>query len=60
MHGYEEVDIISENEHDDIEYARKMQYDEVMFIEDSNTVGIHDIKTWHMERLPVSDVYYKD
>ena len=59
-HGYEEVDIISDNEHDDIEYARKMQYDEAIFIEDSNTVVIHDIKTWHMERLPVSEVYYND
>ncbi|MBR4606932.1 MAG: hypothetical protein IKO41_12010 [Lachnospiraceae bacterium] len=59
-HGYEAVDIISEEEQDDIEYARKMQYDEAIFIEDSDTVIIHNIKTWFTEKLAISDVYYKD
>ncbi|SNU09456.1 hypothetical protein SAMN06297422_12663 [Lachnospiraceae bacterium] len=59
-HGYGEVDIISEKEQDDIEYARRMEYDEAIFIENSNTVIIHDIKTWYTERLPISDVYFKD
>ena len=57
-HGYALVDIISEDEHDDIEYARKMQYDEAIFIEDLETVIIHDIKTCYTERVPISDVYY--
>ena len=56
---YDEVDIISEEEQDDIEYARKMQYDEAIFIEDKNTVIIHDIKSGFTERLPITDVYYK-
>ena len=30
-HHYEEVDIISENEQDDVEYARKMNYDEAIY-----------------------------
>ena len=37
------VDIISEEEQDDVEYARVMQYDEAIFIEEPNTVIIHDI-----------------
>lgn len=59
-HDYENVDIISENEQDDIEYARKMNYEQAIFIDDSDTVIIHDIKTWYTERLHISDVYYKD
>ena len=59
-HGYGVVDIISEKEQDDVEYARRMKYDEAIFIENSNTVIIHDIKTWYTERLPISDVYFKD
>ena len=59
-HGFEEVDIISENEQDDVEYARQMKYDEAIFIEDINTVIIHDIKTWYTERCSISDVMYKD
>ena len=59
-HHHEEVDIISENEQDDVEYARKMNYDEAIFVEDPETVIIHDIKTWYTQRLPVLDVYYKD
>ena len=37
------ADIISEEEQDDVEYARVMQYDEAIFIEEPNTVIIHDI-----------------
>ena len=59
-HHHEEVDIISENEQDDVEYARKMNYDEAIFVEDPETVIVHDIKTWYTLRLPVSDVYYKE
>lgn len=59
-HGFEEVDIISENEQDDVEYARQMKYDEAIFIEDINTVIIHDIKTWYTSKCPIADVLYKD
>ena len=52
------VDIISKQEQNDVEYARKMQYDEAIFIEDMNTVIIHDIKSGYTNRCPVSDVYY--
>ena len=57
-HGHEDADIVSEEEHDDIEYAEKMQYDEAVFIEDSNTVTVHDIASGYTNRLPVSDVFY--
>ena len=59
-HDHKEVDIISETDQDDIAYAREQQYDEAIFIEDSNSVVIHDIKSGYTERLPVTDVYYKD
>jgi hypothetical protein len=59
-HHHGEVDLISETDQNDIEYARKMQYDEAIFIEDSDTVIIHNIKTWFTEKLAISDVYYKD
>ena len=59
-HKHKEVDIISETEQDDIAYAREKQYDEAIFIEDSNVVVIHDIKSGYTERLSVADVYYKD
>ena len=59
-HGHEETDIISEEDHDDIEYAEKMQYDEAVFIEDSDTVAFHDIESGYTNRLPVSDVFYSD
>ena len=59
-HGHEEVDIISEEEHDDIEYAEKMQYDEAVFIEDRDTVTVHDIESGYTDILPVSDVFYSD
>lgn len=54
-----EADIISEEEQDDIEYAREKQYDEALFIEDFNTVIIHDIKSSYTNRCPVSDVFYQ-
>ncbi len=57
---HHEVDIIPEEERDDTDYARKMHYDEAIFVEDSKTVIIHDIKTWYTNELPISDVYYKD
>ena len=59
-HDHKEVDIISEAEQDDIAYAREQQYDEAIFIENANSVVIHDIKSGYTERLPVTDVYYKD
>ena len=59
-HDHEEADIVSVEEHDDIEYAEKMQYDEAVFIEDSNTVTFHDIESGYTNRLPVSDVFYND
>ena len=54
-----EADIISETEHDNIEYAREKQYDEAIFIEDPDTVVIHDIKSGYTNRCPILDVYYK-
>ena len=59
-HDHGEADIVSEEEHDDIEYAEKMQYDEAVFIEDSDTVAFHDIESGYTNRLPVSDVFYND
>ena len=59
-HDHKEVDIISEAEQDDIAYAREKQYDEAVFIEGSNMVVIHDIKSGYTERLSVADVCYKD
>jgi len=57
-HDHGEADIVSEEEHDDIEYAEKMHYDEAVFIEDSDTVTIHEIESGYTNRLPVSDVIY--
>lgn len=51
--------IISEEEQDDIEYARENQYDEAIFIEDANTVIIHDIKSFYTNRCPVMEVFYQ-
>ena len=59
-HGHEDADIVSEEEHDDIEYAEKMQYDEAVFIEDRDTVTVHDIESGYTDRRPVSDVFYSD
>ena len=53
-----EADIISEEEQDDIEYARENQYDEAIFIEDPDTVIIHDIKSFYTDSVPISHVYY--
>ena len=44
-HDHEDADIVSVEEHDDIEYAEIMQYDEAVFIEDSETVTVHDIES---------------
>ena len=54
------VVVLAVEEHDDIEYAEKMQYGEAVFIEDSDTVTIHDIESGYTKRLPVSDVLYND
>ena len=59
-HDHEETDIISEEEHDDIEYDETMQYDEAVFIESSDTVTVHDIESGYTNRLPVSDVFYDE
>ena len=59
-HDHGEADIVSAEEHDDIEYAEQLQYDEAVFIEDSNTVTVHDIASGYTNRLPVSDVFYND
>lgn len=59
-HDHEEAAIVSEEEHDDIEYAEKMQYDAAVFIEDCDTVTVHDIESGYTNRLPVSDVLYTD
>ena len=59
-HGHEEADIVSMEEHDDIEYAEEMQYDEAVFIEDSDTVTVHDIESGYTNRVPVLDVLYND
>ena len=57
LHGHE-ADIISESEQDDIAYAEKMLYDEAIFIEDLETVIIHDIKTGYTSSCSLSDIYY--
>ena len=57
---HEKADIISVEEHDDIEYAEKMQYDEAVFIEDNDTVTFHDIESGYTNRLPRSDVFFND
>ena len=59
-HDHEETDIVSVEEHDDIEYAEKMQYDEAVFIEDCDTVTVHDIESGYTNRFAVSDVFYHD
>ena len=57
-HDHKEVDIISEAEQDDIAYAREQQYDEAIFIEDIDTVVIHDIKSGYTNRCTISEVCY--
>ena len=58
-HDHGQVDIVSEEEHDDIKYAEIMQYAEAVFIEDSDTVTVHYIESGYTKRLPVSDVFYQ-
>jgi hypothetical protein len=41
---------ISAEEQDDIEYARENHYDEAVFIEDSETVVIHEMKSGYHEK----------
>lgn len=52
-------DIISEDKQDDIEYAIAQQYDEAIFIEDSETVIIHKIKSGYTNRCNISEVWYQ-
>ena len=59
-HDHGEADIVSAEEHDDIEYAEKMRYDEAVFIEDHDTVVFHELGSGYTNRLPVSDVFYND
>lgn len=54
-----ETDVISVEEQDDIEYARENHYDEAIFIEDAETVIIHDIKSFYTSRCHISDVYHQ-
>ena len=58
--GHTNADIISEEEQDDVEYAREMQYDEAIFIEDRDIVTVHDLRSGATNRLPVSDVVYTE
>ena len=58
-HKHGIVDTISQTEQDDVQYAREMQYDEAVFIEDFDTVIIHDIKSGYTNRCPISDVLYQ-
>ena len=57
-HHHGEVDLVSETDQNDIEYAREEKYDEAIFIEDIDTVVIHDIKSGYTNRCPISDVSY--
>ncbi len=59
-HDHAEADIVSAEAHDDIEYAVKMQYDEAVFIEDSEAVIFHDIKSGYTRSIPVPAVFYND
>ena len=54
------ADIVSLEEHNDIECAEKMNYDEAVFIEDSDTVTFNDIESGYINRLPISDAFYND
>lgn len=53
-HDHAAADIVSVEEHEDIEYAEEMQYDEAVFIEDSDSVIFHDIKSGFTNRIPLS------
>ena len=54
-----EADIISEEKQDDIEYAGEKQYDEAVFIEDPNTVIVHEIRSGYTNRCSITDVFYQ-
>ena len=41
------------------EYARGQLYDEAVFIEDPNTVIIHEIKSGYTNRCSIMDVFYR-
>ena len=57
-HHHGEVNLVSETDQNDIAYAREEKYDEAIFIEDIDTVVIHDIKSGYTNRCPISDVCY--
>ena len=57
-HHHGEVDLVSETDQNDIEYARKEKYDEAIFIENIDSVVIHDIKSGYTNRCSISDVCY--
>ena len=57
-HHHGEVDLVSETEQNDIKYAREEKYDEAIFIENNDSVVIHDIKSGYTNRCPISDVCY--
>ena len=59
-HHHGEVDLVSETDQNDIEYAREEKYDEAIFIESTDTVVIHDIKSWYTNRCSISDVCYHE
>ena len=40
------------------EYAREEKYDEAIFIENNDSVVIHDIKSGYTNRCPIFDVCY--
>ena len=57
-HHHGEVDLVSETDQNDIEYARKEKFDEAIFIENIDSVVIHDIKSGYTNRCSISDVCY--
>ena len=59
-HDRGEADIVFAEEHDDMEYTERMHHDEVVLLENSDTVPVHDTESGFANRLPVSDVFYND
>ena len=57
-HHHGDVDLISETDQRDVKYAREKKYDEAIFIESTDTVIIHDIKSGYTNRCLISDVCY--
>lgn len=57
-HHHGKVDLVSETDQNDIEYARKEKYDEAIFIENIDSVVIHYIKSGYTNRCSISDVCY--